>query len=127
MIFKAHRAKHRILEQLFRCLRRQALPLVPSPGYMPLEIGQFQRELHFPSRDSFTPSNEMRLTLAVPFAHNLGVGKFVYGDLVAPRAAPIRGVSDLAVPTESLPSFCVRLEMHDSLRANLERIQKGDF
>ena len=99
-------------------------PPVPSPEYMPLESAQLQRELHFPSRDEFTPSNRLRLALAITFARNLGVDKVVYGDLAARRAAPIPGISDMAVPTASFLPICVRLDMHGSLRSNLERIQR---
>lgn len=99
-------------------------PPVPSPEYMPLETAQFQRELHFPSRDEFIPCNRLRFAPAITFARNLGVDKVVYGDLAARRAAPIPGISDMAVPTASLLPICVRLDMHDSLRSNLERIQR---
>ena len=99
-------------------------PAVPSPESMPLETAQLQRELHFLSRDEFTPSNKLRLALAVTFARNLGVDKVVYGDLLARRAAPIPGISDMALPTASILPVCVRLEMLGSLRSNLERIQR---
>lgn len=91
---------------------------------MPLETAQFQRELHFPSRDEFTPSNRLRLALLITFAWSLGVDKVAYGDLAARRAAPIPGISDMAVPTASLLPTCVRLDLHGSLRSNLERIQR---
>ena len=99
-------------------------PKVPSPEYMPVETAQLQRELHLPSGDEFTPSNRLRLALAVTLARNLGVDRVVYGDLAARRAAPIIGISDMAVPTATLLPTCVRLDMHGSLRSNLECIQK---
>ena len=91
---------------------------------MPIETAQLQRKLHFPSRDEFTPSNRLRLALAVTLARNLGVDKVVYGDLAARGAAPIPGISDMAVPTASVLPICVCLDMHGSLRSNLERIRK---
>ena len=99
-------------------------PKVPSPEYMPIETAQLQRELQLPSRDEFTPSNRLRLALAVTLARNLGVDKVVYGELVARRAAPIPGTSDMAVPTASLLPTCVCLDMHGSLRSNLDCIQR---
>ncbi|KAM0798921.1 hypothetical protein BDR22DRAFT_808082 [Usnea florida] len=99
-------------------------PKVPSPEYLPIETTQLQRELRFSCREEFTPSNRLRFALAVTLARNLGVDKVVYGDLVARRAAPIPGISDMAVPTATLLPICVRLDMHSSLHSNLERLQR---
>ena len=99
-------------------------PPVPSPEYMPLETAALYRELRVLSRDEFTVSNKLRLALAVTLARNLGVDKIAYGDLLARRAVPITGISDMAVPTASVLPICVRLDMQGSLRSNLERIQR---
>ena len=99
-------------------------PKVPSPEYMPVDTAQLQRGLHSPSRDEFTPSNKLRLALAVTLAQNLGVDKVVYRDLAARRAAPIPGISDMAVPMATILLISVRLDMHRSLRSNLEHFQR---
>ena len=99
-------------------------PPVPSPEHLPVETAQLQRKLRFPAREQFTPSNKLRLALAITLARNLGVDKVVYGDLAARRAAPIPGISDMAVPTASVLPICVGLDMHGSLRSNLELIQR---
>ncbi|KAJ6131846.1 hypothetical protein N7471_007061 [Penicillium samsonianum] len=107
----------------FAGFKGEHFPPVPPPGYTPLETAQLQRELHFPPRDKFTPSNKIRLALAVTFARNLHIDKVVYGDLLARRAAPIPGISDMAVPSASLLPICFRVDMKSSLGSNLGRIQ----
>lgn len=98
-------------------------PPVPSPEYTPIETMRLQRKLPIRSQDGFTSSNRLRLAIAVAFARNLGTDRIIYGDMLARRAAPIAGISEMALPTASILPICVHLKMDEPLSKNLERVQ----
>ena len=98
-------------------------PPVPPRNYDALETAQLQRQLQFSSKDGFTPSNKLRLALAVTYARNLCVDRVVFGIELARRAAPIQGISSMSVPTAAILPVCIRLDMHDYLRSNVQQVQ----
>lgn len=100
-------------------------PSVPPQGYMPVETACLQRILEFPPQDKYTPSNSLRLALAITMARHLGVNNVVFGEMAARRAVPFAGVSDMAFPTASILPVCTHVKMDASIETNLHDMQQA--